>query len=140
MLRYCLLAFCSLFASQLFAEDAMLTSQFNNGFTPLYGSTSTVCKIFRDRVEIERKVADITTKETIAISLDIDSLRAIQEKVIEAKNGKIETPNPALTDVPTITYKAGETLLKQSQGEKDVQVNDTQGAASLAILLEVHCP
>lgn len=140
MIRHGLLALCALFATELFAEDAMLTADFNNGFVPLYGSASAVCNIYRDRVVINRKVSNISTQETLPLTLDIESLRAIQEKITEAKNGKIESPNPVLTDVPTITYRTGDTILKQTQGEKDTQVNQTEGAASLAIFLEVHCP
>lgn len=140
MFRYALLILCASFASELFAEDAMLTSVYTNGFTPLYGSTSVTCNIYRDRKVIIRKVANISVQEAFPISIDIESLRAIQEKIIGAKNGTIETPNTAAADTPTLTMKSGEIMLKQMQDEKDIQINQTEAAASLAIFLQMHCP
>lgn len=140
MFRYALLILCTSFSSEIFAEDAMLTSEYSNGFTSLYGTTSVTCNIYRDRKVIIRKVANIAAQETFPINIDIESLRAIQEKIVEAKNGTIDKPNAAAANTPLLTMTSGEVMLKQTQDDKDIQLNQTEAAESLAIFLQLQCP
>lgn len=140
MFRYAFLVFFATFGGQTFAEEAMLTSVYTNGFTPLYGSTSVTCNVYRDRKVIVRKVANISVQETFPFSLDVESLRAIQEKIVTAKSGVVDTPNTVVANAPTLTMKSGDVMLKQMQDEKDIQINQTEAAASLAIFLQMHCP
>lgn len=120
------------------------------GFVPSWHAVRSVCRVFQNRLEIERGFGHsdgVSIIERRALALSAQSIQRLQKLIIDSRQGPFETRPSNIADVPTSRYVA---FLYQPESTRAVEIvlkdtgmtlvdNQSEAGRQLTIMLDALC-